>query len=112
MMNSLDALVITFLVLTGISLVGLLVMLLGKKEILKKIGFYYTAGVAIGLTTINVIFHPPLSILGLAVLVGFGLMALAALVLHISKKTPEMRKVARIMAAVSMVVAIADLAMV
>ena len=112
MMTSLDALIITVLVLMGISFIGLIVMLLGKKDITKKIGFYYTALTAIGLTIVNVMFHPPLTILGIVIVIGFGLVAVVALVLHITKKTPKMRKVARIMAAISMVAAMIDLPMV
>lgn len=112
MMTSLDALIITFLVLTGISFVGLLIMFLGKKEPVKKFGFYYTALAAIGLTIVNFLCHPPLATIGYVTVLGFGLTAVAALALHIFKKTPEMRKIARVMAAVSMVAAIADLAMV
>jgi len=112
MMTSLDALIITFLVLSGLSLLGLLVMFLGRKERVKKVGFYYTTMAAIGLTTINVLCHPPLYIAGYLLVIGFGLLAVAALVLHIRKKTPEKRKLARIMAAVSMMAAIADLSMV
>ena len=41
MMTSLDALIITFLVLTGISFAGLLIMFLGRKESVKK--FAYSA---------------------------------------------------------------------
>jgi len=112
MMNSLDALVLTVIVLIGLSLIGLLVMLLGKKENVKKVGFYYTALAAIGLTAMNFLCHPPFATFGYVTVLGFGLVAVAALALHIFKKTPEIRKMARVMAAVSMVAAIADLMMV
>jgi len=112
MMNSLDALVLTVIVLIGLSLIGLLVMLLGKKEIVKKIGFYYTALAVIGLTTMNFLFHPPFETFGYVTVLGFGLVAVVALVLHIFKKAPETRKTARIMATISMAAAIVDLMMV
>lgn len=105
MFNSMDLLVIVFLALAGISLLALALMFLIRNEKVKKISLFAVAGLGIYISTVCArimqFAFPVQLVLGIAL----GLMAVAAIVLQIkAKDDPKLATLARILAAVSLVV--------
>lgn len=108
MMNSLDMLVIVFLVLFAASLVSLFLMFLMKKPLVQKICFYLVAVLGVVSAYIGIQISGGGLFPGqLAVGVIAGVASIASIVLSLIGKDKEKSfKTARILAAVALVVGV------
>lgn len=105
MLTSLDLLVIAFMALAALSLLSLCLMFLVKNKIVKRVCFYVVAVLGVYAASIAIRMGLGLFMDKLVLGILTGLMSVAAVVLDLlSKKYPKLSLIARILAAVALVV--------
>ena len=104
MMNPLDLLVIVFMATSAASLLGVCLMFLSKRPAIKNVCLYFLGLQGMLVSWMNAKMTPPIGYEGELILGwGLGAMAIAALLLQVCGKSEKHRKLARILAAVSVV---------
>ena len=108
MLNSLDALVITFFAMSFISILGVILMFFIKNEKWKKRTFYGLSIWGVVIAFCNVQTHFSYMIGGITLATVLGLLAVAAVLIQKFGKRADSFKVAQIFTAVSVVAGMAD----
>lgn len=108
-MTALDALVIVFMVMTGVSVLGLIFMYLVKNEKLKKVVFYILSILGMAIAWMNAMSTPASymheSIIGW----GFGALSVLALLIQVCGKDEKKFQIARLMVTVSVIAGMLNL---
>lgn len=104
MMNSLDLLVIAFMIMSVISILAVIAAFLFRNEKIKKAAVYFLSIWGLIVCWANVNMQPGYMFGEIALALGFGLLGIIALLLQLTgKKVPKSALIARILAAVSVV---------
>ena len=103
MMNPLDMLVIVFMVMSAASLLAVCLLFLMKKEWMKKICFYFLTLQGMLVSWMNAMMTPASFPGELALGWGLGAVSVAALLMELCSKSEKTTRIARILAAVSVV---------
>ncbi len=109
MLNSLDALIVTFFAMSFISILGVILMFLVKNEKWKKGLFYGLSIWGLVVEYCNVQTHFSYMIGGIAMALGFGAFAVAAILVKVFGKSEKSLKAAQLLAAVSVAGGMIDL---
>ena len=108
MLDSLAALVITFMVMSIVSLLGVVILNLIKNEKIKKVLFYFFVVWAMIITYCGVLATPPYLLGELVVTFLIGGLAVAARLIKLCGKSEKRFKIARILVSISVVVGMID----
>lgn len=108
MMNPLDALVITFLVMSVLSVIGVSLLYLAKNEKIKKGIFYFLAIFGMIIAWCNVAGIPDAWFGEIFLAWMLGGLSVVALLLQLCTKWEHRTKIARILVTVSVVVGMLD----
>ena len=108
MLNSLDALVITFFAMSFISILGVILMFLTKKERRKKRIFYGLSIWGLIIAFCNVQTHFSYMVGGITLAIVLGLLAVAAVLIQKFGKSGNRFQVAQILTAISVAAGMAD----
>ena len=109
MLNSLDALVITFFAMSFISILGVILMFLTKNEKRKKGIFYGLSIWGMVIAFCNVQTHFSYMVGGITLAIVLGLLAVAAVLIQKFGKSGNHFKAAQILTAISVVAGMADM---
>ena len=109
MLNSLDALIVTFFAMSFISILGVIFMFLTKNEKRKKGIFYGLSIWGMIIAYCNVQTHFSYMVGGITLAIVLGFLAVAAVLIHKFGKSENCFKTARILAAISVVAGMMDL---
>ena len=108
MLDSLDWLVVIFLIVGVTGLLSLGLMFLAKNETIKKISFYVLVVLGMTVSWMNAKMTPSSYPGELALGWGLGALSMAALLLEVCSKSEKKTKIARILTAISVVLGIAN----
>ena len=108
MLNSLDALVITFFAMSFISILGVILMFLTKNKKRKKGIFYGLSIWGLVIAFCNVQTHFSYMVGGIAFAIALGLLAVAAVLIQKFGKSGSHFKAAQILTAISVAAGMAD----
>ena len=108
MLNSLDALVITFFAMSFISILGVILMFLTKNKQRKKGIFYGLSIWGLVIAFCNVQTHFSYMVGGIAFAIALGLLAVAAVLIQKFGNSGNRFKAAQILTAISVVAGMAD----
>lgn len=108
MLDSLGALVITFMVMSLVSVVGVVLMYLTKNEKVKKGFFYFLAIWGMIVAYCNVLSTPEYMTGSIVLAWVWGGLSVAALLIQLATKKENRFKIARILVTISVVVGMID----
>lgn len=108
MFDALGALVITFVVMTVISVIGVILLYLSKNEKVKKGMFYFLAVWGMIVAYCNVLTIPPMWTEQIVLAGALGALSVVALLIQICLKKENKFNIARILVTVSVVVGMLD----
>lgn len=108
MMNSLDLLIIVFMILTAVTLLAVCVMFLAKHPAVKKLSFYFLTLEGMGAAVLNSLMTPFDYSGKLALGWGLGGLSVAALLMALLSKNEKLTKAAPILAVISVVAGVVN----
>ena len=108
MLDPLGALVITFAVMSVISVIGVLMLFLAKNEKVKKGFFYFLAVWGMVVAYCNVLSIPSMWTESILLALGLGALSVVALLVQHCMKNEKRFEYARILVAVSVVAGMID----
>ena len=108
MFDGLGAIVITFMVMSVISVIGIVMLYLSKSEKLKKGMFYFLSVWGLVVAYCNILSTSLLGMEGVLIAGGIGLLSVIALLMKLCLKKENTFQIARILVTVSVVAGMAD----
>ena len=108
-MTSLDLLIVVFMVMTGVSVFGLLLMYLVKNETVGKLIFYGLAVFGMIIAVFNALSTPDTYLIEAIIGWGIGAVSAVALLIQIIRKNERSFLIARILVTFSVVAGMANL---
>uniref|UniRef100_UPI004057373B hypothetical protein n=1 Tax=Agathobacter sp. TaxID=2021311 RepID=UPI004057373B len=108
MFDALGALVITFVVMSVISVIGVALLYLAKSEKVKKGMFYFLTVWGMVIAYCNVLGNPPLWVEEIMLAWGLGGLSAVALLVQLCLKKENKFKIARILVTISVAAGMID----
>ena len=105
MLNSLDALIIVFITMAGLSIISVALQFIVKNKKLQKASFYLAAALGTVLSIFKYLSTPLTGLYTGQIVLGFalGALAIAAVVLQLVKKDEKSFQLAKVLTAVSVI---------
>lgn len=103
MITALDALVLVFMGMSALSLLAICLMFLIRKDLVKKICFYFLALDGMAVSVMNALMTPGTFPGELAIGWGLGALSIVALLLQVCGKDEKRFMIARILVTVSVI---------